>query len=114
MAMKEDLLLKIALLTSVIGLVLLLFVSENIEIGNYSQFTGEVGSDVKLDGYIQKISSREGVTFITVNYSSPVQIILFTKEDVSLNENDYVQVTGKIDKFQGEKEIIASNVRVIR
>lgn len=109
--MRENTLLKLALICSLVGLAALFFISRSLEIDNYKPGLG-AGSDVKVSGKIQEISARDGVAFITLDYETPIEIVLFTKETVGLKENDYVEVTGKIDEYRGKEEIIAQKIVV--
>ena len=114
--MKETTLLKIALICSLLGLVLLYFISAKIDIKYYkpSKLSENVGDDVKLTGTITKISQNENVAFIEIDYSSPVTIVAFGSDELKLKNNDVVEVIGKVQEYKGKNEIIAQKIRVIR
>jgi len=115
--MKENLLLKIALVSSLVGLVVLYFASTNAEIKDYQPKTPieNVGDDVKLTGFVGKISSSDKFVSIEINQEVPINIILFTDSgNLSLNKGDRIEVIGKVQEFNGKKEIIAQRVRVIK
>jgi len=115
--MKEATLLKIALVCSLIGLIILYFVSSKIDLKDYkpSQLNENVGDDVKLIGTITKISQNEGVAFLEIDYAIPITVVLFTKnENISLNVDDSIEIIGEVQEYQGKNEIIAQKIRVIR
>jgi len=114
--MKETILLKIALICSLLGLVILFFISAKIDVGDYKphQLNDNVGEDVKLTGTIARISHHDGVAFIELRHQSPVTIVLFTNQNISLKVNDSIEVLGEVQDYKGKNEIIAQKIRVIR
>ena len=64
--MKETTLLKIALVCSLVGLIVLYFISQRIEVKDYkpSLLNKNVGDDVKLKGTVTKIDGKSNVVFV--------------------------------------------------
>ena len=115
--MKETTLLKIALVCSLLGLVILYFISAKIDVKEYkpSQLNENVGDDVKLIGTIAKISQNDDVAFLEINYQNPVIVVLFTdNENLSLKVDDTIEVVGDVQEYKGKNEIIAQKIRVVR
>src|SRR3989344_6220573 len=98
--MKETTLLKIAIICSLIGLIVLYFISVKIEIGDYKPnlLNKNVGEDVKLAGTITKITENDEVTFVEINYQNPVTVVLFksNNEYLTLKNGDNVEVIGEV------------------
>ena len=114
--MKETTLLKIALICSLVGLIVLYFISTKIELKDYKPniLNRNVGDDVKLTGIVGKITDKGDVVFIEVSQQNPVTVVLFTKEDnIKLKNGDNVEVIGKVQDYNGKKEIIADKIRVV-
>ena len=114
--MKETTLLKIALICSLVGLIVLYFISTKIELKDYKPniLNRNVGDDVKLTGIVGKITDKGDVVFIEVSQQNPVTVVLFTKEDnIKLKNGDDVEVIGKVQDYNGKKEIIADKIRVV-
>ena len=115
--MKENTLLKIALICSLMGLIILYFISAKIEIKDYKPnlVNENIGDDVRLEGIVTKISDKGSVVFVEVSQQSPVTVVLFTDEDnVNLKNGDEVEVIGEVQEYNGKNEIIAQKVRVIK
>ena len=116
--MKETTLLKIAIICSLVGLIVLYFISAKIEIGDYKPnlLNKNVGDDVKLTGTITKITDRGDVAFIEVNYQNPITVVLFksNNEGLNLKNGDNVEVIGEVQEYKSKEEIIARNIRVIK
>lgn len=115
--MKENTLLKIALICSLAGLIILYFISAKIEAKDYKPnlLNKNIGDDVKLNGVVAKITDKGSVIFIEVNQQSPITAVLFTDEDnLKLNTGDNVEVVGEVQEYNGKNEIIAKKIRVIR
>ena len=114
--MKETLLLKIALICSLVGLVALFFISQRIELKDYKPdfLNKNVGDSVKLSGKISKITSGNNVVFIELSQQVPVSVVVFTDNDfTNLNKDDFVEIEGKVQEYNGKEEIIADKIKVV-
>jgi len=115
--MKETLLLKIALICSLVGLVALFFISQKIELKDYKpNFLNNknVGDSVNLSGKISKVTAGNNVVFIELIQQVPVSVVVFTDKNVNLNENDFVEISGKIQEYNGKEEIIADKIKIVK
>ena len=114
--MKENTLLKIAIICSLVGLIALYFISENIEVNDYKpqQLNKNVGDAVKLTGKIVKISEKSNVAFIEISRQNSVSVVLFTDKGVNLKQGDSVEILGKVQEYNGKNEIIADSIRVMK
>ena len=115
--MKETILLKIALICSLIGLIVLYFISAKVEVKDYmpAELSKNVGDNVKLKGAISKINDKGDVVFIEMDYQYPVNIVVFSKDpNLNLKNGDEIEVIGKVREYKGKNEIIAEKVRVIK
>lgn len=115
--MKENTLLKIALICSLVGLIALYFASTKIEVKDYRPglLNKNVGDDVKLNGIVTKITDRGDVVFIDVSQQNPITVVLFTDDDnLKLKNGDNIEVMGEVQEYNGKNEIIAEKIRVIR
>ncbi len=114
--MKESILLKIALICSLVGVLILFFISDNVEPKGkaISKINMEnVGEDIKLKGYISKITDLEKVMFIEITQPEKIDVVLFKKGNITLYEGSYVEILGEIDEYGGEMQVIGNRVRVI-
>jgi DNA/RNA endonuclease YhcR with UshA esterase domain len=108
---KDSTLLKTSLICSILGIIILYFLSANIEIEemNISKInTIKLGADVKLTGEIKQIKQLEKLTIIDVKKDCVVPVLLF--DNITLNVGDKIKVTGKLDEYKGKKEIIAETI----
>lgn len=114
--MKESIILKIALICSLVGLTVLYFISAKIEVKEYKPILNKnIGDDVKLNGIVSKITDRGNVVFIEVTHQNPVTVVLFTDNDnINLKNGDNVEVMGKVQEYNGKNEIIAQKIRVVK
>ena len=115
--MKENTLLKIAMVCSLAGIAVLYFVSTKIDVKNYNpiKLNENIGDDVKLQGTIAKMTDTGNVVFIEINQQNPATIVLFTEDDnLKLKNGDSVEISGKVQEYNGKNEIIANRIRVIK
>ncbi len=114
--MKETTLLKIALICSLVGLVALFFISQRIELKDYKPdfLNKNIGESVNLSGKISKITAGNNVVLIELSQQVPVSVVVFTDKNINLNENNFVEIRGKIQEYNGKEEIIADKIKVIR
>ncbi len=116
--MKETTLLKIALICSLVGLLVLYFISEKIEVKDYKPdilSNKNIGDEVKVSGIIQKINYQQNVAFIEMEQKIPISIVVFAdNKNLSLKRGDSVEVIGKLQEYKGKNEIIADGIRVVK
>lgn len=116
--MKEKTLLKIALICSVVGIALLYIFSEGIEIDESTIDKinkGSIGESVKIKGVLSKVSNAENAVFLEITQPQTIDIVLFKDKhtNITMEEGDYVEIIGKIEEYEGKREVIADRVRVI-
>lgn len=114
--MKESFLLKLALTCCLTGIIILFFISDNIEPGGkaISKINMDnLGEDIKLKGYVSGITDLEKVVFVEITQPEKITVVLFKKENISLYEGSYVEILGEIDEYNGKMQVIGNRVRVI-
>jgi len=116
--MKEKNLLRIALICSLIGILVLFIVSNNISVQEktISRITIEdVDKKVKVKGFVEKVVDTEKVMIIKVVQPQDMDVILFKEENetIDIKEEDFIEVIGKVEEYKGELEVIGQRVRII-
>ena len=112
--MKESALLKLALICSLIGIILLYFVSQiiGVEEVNVEKIThGNVGEVVKIMGNVKSVTVVNNITFLKIEKPEMFDVVLF--KNLEISEGDYVEVIGEIEEYKGKREIIGNAIRVI-
>lgn len=98
---------------AVIGLTLMylssLYMSiDHVQIGKIEK--GWSGKNVKIGGEVTSFSASSGHSFFQVNDSSgEIQVVKFDSE-LSLEEGEEVNVTGRVALYRGQLEVIAKEV----
>ena len=115
--MKEKTMFKIAISCSLVGLIALFLISENIaveEIKINEIGKDEIGKEVKVIGRVESVSNGDKVAFLEVGQETVelVSVTLFEEEDIELNKGQMVELIGEVDEFGGKISIIANAVKV--
>lgn len=110
--------LKIALLTAIIGTTILFFISSKIEITETT--IDKINKDnleerVKIKGIVNKITELNKTTFIELTQPSTIDVIVFKDKqgNLSIKPGNKIEIIGNIDEYKGNLEIIAQRIRVI-
>lgn len=112
--MKESTLLKIALLVSLVGIIILFSISENITIDEKTiNQLDRTDEEVLLRGIVTRVTELETVSFIEITQENKITVVLFKDYPIDLKEGEVVEVIGKTEEYKGEFEIIGKEVRVI-
>ena len=124
MEITDDKLLRIALITALIGIIGLLIFTPTIEVKKVKIEDinrGMIDEEVSIDCVITDIaqSSTKSSYFLTINDGTgQMHLIIFEKQaaeiesgnfDIDGFENRKVEVTGKITEYNSELELILSN-----
>ena len=123
MEITDDKLLKIALVTSLIGLIGLIAFTPTIEVKEVDIKDinkGMIDEEVSIDGVISDVAQSSSKTsyFLTVNDGeAQIQLIIFEKQaaeiqsknlDIEDFENRKVSVVGTVTQYNSELELILS------
>ena len=117
--MKEKTLLKIALITSLTGLLALYLISSSIDIkeSNIEKITIDSKDEfVKLKGFVSQVVNSEKVSILEITQPQKIKIVLFKNngKNLSISQGNEVEVFGKVQEYEGNMEIIAERIRVVR
>lgn len=124
MEITDDKLLKIALITSLIGLIGLIAFTPTIEVKevNIKDINrGMIDEEVSIDGVITDVAQSSSKTsyFLTINDGeAQIQLIIFESQAAELQsknldiedfKNRKVQVVGTVTQYNSELELILSS-----
>ena len=124
MEITDDKLLKIALVTSLIGLIGLIAFTPTIEVKevNIKDINrGMIDEEVSIDGVITDVAQSSSKTsyFLTINDGeAQIQLIIFESQAAELQsknldiedfKNRKVQVVGTVTQYNSELELILSS-----
>jgi len=106
-------LLKLALLVSVAGLVILGGVAyfigpPHIDLNSLESHNGKT---VIVQGYIARATIQPTFTFIDLE---GVKVVLFGLPSHKFIKGDLIEVEGEIKRYQGELEIVADEIRCLK
>jgi hypothetical protein len=113
--MDEAWLRKVALGGSVIGIIVLFFVSSSF---NPTATTPELaheldeGEDITLDGIARNIEDNGKILRFEVVAPCAMDIMLFKSANITLEENDFVSVAGQLSRYHEKDEVVASEIEV--
>jgi exonuclease VII large subunit len=117
--MNEKTLLKTALIVSLLGLLTIYLISDNMPITekNIEKITIENIDDfVKLRGIVSKVIDTEKVVIMEITQPQQMTVVLFKNENktMQIQQGNEVEIFGKVDEYEGKLEIIADRLRVVR
>jgi hypothetical protein len=111
--MQESTLLKISLLSALIGILALFFISQTMQFPESPLL--EEDQSYTVQGTIRRITQLDKVTFLEIEKEDELTIVLFKDYPVDLHSGDYVEAIGKASKDnEGELQLLGKEVRVIR
>ena len=114
--MKDSTLLKISLCCSLLGILIILFIVENLEIpesniGNITQEDWE--KTVAVSGEIKYITETPGLLIITLgDNTGNITVIAFKEENVSLEKGQIITIEGQVIEYKDQLEIQAELIKV--
>jgi len=111
--MEEKTIYLVSLIMILVGLFFLFIYAGELDMKAIETVeTVTPGEPIKLTGTITKLNTQEGTLFIEVEGNKVVTTpaIVFSGEDLFLQEGDFVEVSGMIEKYNGKTEIVASKV----
>ncbi len=115
--MNEQHLLRVCISISLLGLcVLLLYSGElNLEPISHEQLqTTADDATVNIQGTVLEVSQQDTVAFLTIANQKieETPVVVFKDQDIYIHEGDYIELSGTVETYKGEKEIIASSITI--
>lgn len=110
--MRERTLLKIALISSLAGLLLLFLIAEQMPVSQSMVGTADT-EELIVRGEVLAVTQSEESTFIRMRSSEAVPVSLLGKPLFTLQKGDRIEVRGTLEEFNGRKSVLAEEVRVI-
>ena len=108
--MNERALLKISLIGSIIGIIILFILSSFTELEE-NQISNLEDDNVKVKGIITKITDRETIMIIEIAQQNKIEAIIFKEENISLEKGDEIEITGSTDEYEGRQQIIVDKIK---
>lgn len=113
--MQEKTLLKISIISSIIGLIILYLISsfttiENFEIKDLT--LNDLDKTIKVQGLITRITPTDSITILEVAQHNKMPVIIFDT-NISTNIGDEISVLGKVEEYNGKIELIADKIEKI-
>jgi len=109
-------LLRLALICSLVGIIALFFISENMEIKekNINEINKDnIGEDIKIKGIVSKSTDKGKIILLDIVQPETVTVVLFKDSDFNISTGTKVEITGEIDEFNGQLEIIGNEVKTL-
>lgn len=114
--MKDTTLLRIAFCCSLFGILVILFIVENIEIpnSNIGNITKEdLEKTVSISGKINYITETPGLLIIKVgDKTGNITAIVFKEENTSLEKGQIITLEGRVIEYKDELEIQAELIKI--
>ena len=112
--MQERDLLRSALVCSLVGVAILLYLAEfrdpSLSQGGLVAYADD-GEGVVVRGTIESVSSREGLTKIQLATNSSISITAFGEFEAMPGMT--AEVRGKVSDYRGKKEVVAQRIRAM-
>lgn len=113
--MQEKSLLKAALVCSLIGILIILFISEKIElpITEIKKIDKSMmDKEVKIQGILTSITETPGLLILNIkDNTGEITVITFKEEEIELKRNTQVEIQGTVIEYKGKIEIDATSIK---
>jgi DNA/RNA endonuclease YhcR with UshA esterase domain len=115
--MQEKTLLKISLVTSLVGILVLLIILDKIDVSdsNINAINKTLNErQVKVKGEVTRITETPGLYILNIkDNTGNIDVIIFKEEKLDLEKGNIIQVQGQVTEYQGKMEIIAKKVIIL-
>ena len=114
--MKDSTLLRAALITATTSLIALIIILDNsiVEEREISKLTEEdLDETVQITGFVKDVMIRDKVVKLVVEQKSDLLVLMFTEQGTTIEEGDYVKITGELKQNNDELEFIAETINHI-
>jgi len=111
---KEKDLLKVSLVFSLIGILIIFFLTNTLEVKKYdigSLSKDNLDDSVKVKGFVSSFIETPGLYIITLkDDTGKIPVIIFKDEELPLREGLELEIIGDIVEYQDKIEIILKEI----
>lgn len=111
--MQEKSLVRISLIVTILGLSFLLIYAQSVDLEPTPDLeTHTVSEKVAMKGTVKNLRVTDKAIFFELEGEKIVhtEVILFPDSSMYLREGDHVELTGQVEEYKGEKEVIAEKI----
>lgn len=112
--MQDNKLFSLSLILSFLGIVLLLFISENIspkKMDISSITRSQVDKDVVVAGKIVSVENKNSLLLLTLkDETDSIDVVVFEPEGIVIKSGQDIKVTGKVALYRNKLELIARSI----
>src|SRR3989338_2004498 len=110
--MHEKTLKLISIIVIIIGLTFLFFYAQKLELPVTQELDESSPATVMMKGTVSNLRVTDKAVFFELNGEKVVktEIILFPDSSIYLRDGDQVEITGQVEEYKGEKEVIAEKI----
>ncbi len=111
--MKQTNLLKLALISAILGTSFLYFLSETIPIEEktISEIKEMDEGKVRLKGVVKGIRETDKSLVFTIERPEQIGAVLFGRHIKNLTIGDSIEIVGEISEYDGKKQILISEIK---
>ena len=112
--MNEKQLLRVSLIFSLIGILLLFFLTYELKVKLYeinSLSKDNLDDAVRVKGVIESFAETPGLYLITIkDDNGKITIVVFKDEKIPLQKGLNIEIIGQVVEYKNELEIIAKQI----
>ena len=111
--MQEKTLVRLALIITLLGLSFLFVYTQNLDLESTTDLENRIDSEkVAMRGTVKNLKVTDKAVFFELEGEKIVytDVILFPDSSIYLREGDHVELTGQVEEYKGEKEVIAEKI----
>lgn len=115
--MKDSTLLKLSLSCSMVGLLILLVMTEFIpeDAVTIDSLSEKLGDKVYIQGVVKSVSYKKDTTFLSISDSTgETSAVIFDAIEKSINKGDEIGISGEVSLYKGKYELIVSELVCLR
>ena len=116
--MEEKTLFNISLICALIGILIILFISERKEISdsNISSISkNHLDKEVKVKGYVTTSTNLPGIFILDLqDNTGNITVVIFKEdENIDIKNGQVLEVTGIVKEYKNNLEVEASSVKIL-
>lgn len=114
--MEEKQLFKLALIIALLGLLILIFISNSIEIEEYKikDIDQELlEKTIRTKGTITRLTETPGLYIMDItDETGTITAINFKENPINITQNQEIEIEGKVIKYKDKLEIEISKIKI--
>lgn len=115
--MENNLLIKLCIISAIVGIILLIIVSDKISIQTSTISSidkSDINSLVKIRGTVKSAINKNTVSFLEImDKTGKIKVVAFKPTNLTIKKDSMIEIEGKVSFYENNIQLYAETIKIL-